>query len=977
MAGMSLVERTEQLRFLAEALADERGPVGVVLIEGAAAVGKTSLLHAFADRAPEAGRVFLAASASRVERELPLSAVGRLFQSPVLTAVETARAEQLLREGALAALSHGPGLEPDAAVRVPGRILEGLGAVLLAAAGRTPLVIGIDDVHHADAASLHLLLHLVRRAAAPRLLLVLTQCMRTSRPHPLLHAELLRRPGARRLRLEPLSPRGVAALLAGHLAPPAAERLAAECHTATGGNPLLAHALIEDTLAPRPGLLPPPVPVPETELPDAAGLQDGPPGTDPAAPAPVSSLVFGEAFRQAVLTCLFHSEASAFARAAAVLGEDASDAALGELVQYDAESISLARGALRATGLLGDEGFAHPAVPAAVLGGMRPQARTALYVRVAQVLHGHGAPARVVARRLLAADRAGEPWAVEVLRDAARQAWSDGEPTHAIACLRLALQECADEQRPAVLLDLARAEWQLDPAIAARRLPGLIRAIGEGRLPAASAVRPVSWLLWLGRVDEAVGLMDGPPDPAARSCGPGGPLWWLRYGYPGLARPAADGEPARAPAVPAATAGGTAPVALPSPLARSRETAALLAGVLPPGDPGETIDRAEHILRQPGHSTRTLKPLAAIAALMYTDELDRAERACDRVARSVAHGLPLGNALFMSLRAAIHLRRGELERAEKFAHEALGLITPQGWGVALGIPLSVMLATLTARGRHEEFEEYFATPVPDAMFHTPSCLPYLQARGRYYLVIDRPQAALADFQACGELMTRWEIDVPGFLSWRTDLAEAHLALGDAATAGRLAGEQLKRLKPGQFRTRGMTLRVLAAACEPHARVKALGAAVRLLEKSGDRLELARALTDLGAVYDAQGHDGPARAMGQRARLLAAECGAEDLVPLRTPLTVPREPLPPAPYEESDPLAGLSEAERRVAGLSEAERRVAGLAAGGYTNRQIAHRLHITMSTVEQHLTRVYRKLDVSRRTDLPLHLMLPLEGYQV
>lgn len=45
--------------------------------------------------------------------------------------------------------------------------------------------------------------------------------------------------------------------------------------------------------------------------------------------------------------------------------------------------------------------------------------------------------------------------------------------------------------------------------------------------------------------------------------------------------------------------------------------------------------------------------------------------------------------------------------------------------------------------------------------------------------------------------------------------------------------------------------------------------------------------------------------------------------------------------------------------------MAALAACGATNREISERLHITMSTVEQHLTRVYRKLDVSGRRELP------------
>lgn len=56
-------------------------------------------------------------------------------------------------------------------------------------------------------------------------------------------------------------------------------------------------------------------------------------------------------------------------------------------------------------------------------------------------------------------------------------------------------------------------------------------------------------------------------------------------------------------------------------------------------------------------------------------------------------------------------------------------------------------------------------------------------------------------------------------------------------------------------------------------------------------------------------------------------------------------------------------------LSRAELRVAELAARGRTNRQIAHELFITVSTVEQHLTSSYRKLRVKRRADLPVHLL--------
>jgi len=65
---------------------------------------------------------------------------------------------------------------------------------------------------------------------------------------------------------------------------------------------------------------------------------------------------------------------------------------------------------------------------------------------------------------------------------------------------------------------------------------------------------------------------------------------------------------------------------------------------------------------------------------------------------------------------------------------------------------------------------------------------------------------------------------------------------------------------------------------------------------------------------------------------------------------------------------VSTMDTEVTILSEAERRVASLAVRGYTNRDIAAHLYLTVSTVEQHLTRTYRKLRVNRRQDLPTNL---------
>ena len=51
-------------------------------------------------------------------------------------------------------------------------------------------------------------------------------------------------------------------------------------------------------------------------------------------------------------------------------------------------------------------------------------------------------------------------------------------------------------------------------------------------------------------------------------------------------------------------------------------------------------------------------------------------------------------------------------------------------------------------------------------------------------------------------------------------------------------------------------------------------------------------------------------------------------------------------------------------LTASELRVATMASEGKTNREIAEDLWVTLSTVEAHLTRVYRKLDITKRSAL-------------
>jgi DNA-binding CsgD family transcriptional regulator len=162
------------------------------------------------------------------------------------------------------------------------------------------------------------------------------------------------------------------------------------------------------------------------------------------------------------------------------------------------------------------------------------------------------------------------------------------------------------------------------------------------------------------------------------------------------------------------------------------------------------------------------------------------------------------------------------------------------------------------------------------------------------------------------------------------------------------------------RTHGMTLHVLAAASELRERPRLLRESVAILEASGDRLLLASALVELSRTYQTIGDSDLARTTARRAWRLATECRAEVLY----------RDLTPRFHKAS--LDNTLELRATVPGLktlTDAERRVAALAAVGYTNREISGKLYITISTVEQHLTRIYRKLNVRQRSDLPTSLL--------
>lgn len=206
-------------------------------------------------------------------------------------------------------------------------------------------------------------------------------------------------------------------------------------------------------------------------------------------------------------------------------------------------------------------------------------------------------------------------------------------------------------------------------------------------------------------------------------------------------------------------------------------------------------------------------------------------------------------------------------------------------------------------------------------------------------------------------MRLWDMNCPAAVPWRTDAAEVHLRKGLSLQAGKLVAEQMALLPPGQSRTHALTYRAHAATLNLGERRPVLLNAADIFERCGDSLGLAYTLGDLSQVCAALGDRDQARAIAHEAKNLAERCRAASL---RGALA--------AVFGDDEPTGGLSEGFRGAHHLSKAELRVAELAADGATNEQIARKLFITVSTVEQHPTHAYRKLSIRRRTELPSRL---------
>ena len=454
---MSLYDRTGELSCLLRLLKESRqGQERIAVITGATGVGKTEVARAISREANDSGFIYCEATASRAERTLQFSAISQFFLSPELPADIRRQAARLLEVGAITTAVSSFEADDASTSGSPTYIAHALSTLLLEVVERTgcPLLITVDDAHHADPASLQCLSSIIGRLRRECVMVVICATIGSQPFNPAFLASLPPEPYCRHVELGTLTEPGVKALLAEHFSRDTAEQLAAECHDISGGNPVLIRGLIEDC---------------------CRKIRE---------PGPWK-LTIGTDTTRALLGILHRSDFPmlSLARCLAILGEPAHPVLAGRLAGLDCESALRTLTALRRTGSLDSICSRHPELRTALLDGLTPEERAALHAQAASLLKVEGASALVIADHLACAESTGADWEVPLLTDAAEQALFAGGVSDALRYLRLAHQLPATKaQRATILALLARAEWRINPDLTMRHGTDVIAGIQSGEV---------------------------------------------------------------------------------------------------------------------------------------------------------------------------------------------------------------------------------------------------------------------------------------------------------------------------------------------------------------------------------------------------------------------------------------------------------------------------------------------------------------
>ncbi len=922
-----LLDRVAELGAIAAAVESACSGAGsVLLVEGAAGIGKTRLLGYACDRAVNAGMTVLAARGAEFEDGYAWGVVRQLFEARIRAGAGPRLAGDAVTLAGLA-LDGGPGRGEEDSFAV----LHGLYWLAADLAQHAPLLLAVDDLHWADRPSQRFVAHLTARLEGLPVLLVLTvrEPRSGTAQDKALTAGLAAEPAVTVLRPTALSAAACAELVSGTLGAAVSPAFRQACRELTGGNPLLLQGLL-------------------------AGLAaDGMTGTD--AEVPRLRRLTPESVARRVLLQLGRMPAPALAaaRAIAVLGTAATAGRAGLLAGLDGDACAEAVAALMAEGLVeGEEAprFVHPLIRSAVYQDLGAPVRQRWHKRAARLLDEQGAAEEQVTVHLIAASASGDGWVVDRLRAAAADARGRGAPDVAISCLERALAEPPDPQaRGQVLFELGSAQIFSAPPAAVDNLTEALARATDWPVRGEIALALGRALALCGRFADAVAvtqeaLAGHGEDRSATAA-------LLQADLLNAARWDLQTRPVSWPVLGQLQARADAGGDLDPQLHANLAIELAVAGV--------QRDRAVHHARaalgsMPQLMSRTPTALAeALSVLLFAGATGEARDAAEAwLQLAQRQGWPLSSCLAASLASFVALHDGDIRQTLAYGQQA----TAGGEWISV-ITTTFMIIALIDRDAAEARVMLDAAGLGGQLGATWPYTGVWWARGCLHAAAGDHPAAVSDLLAAGELAERWGIQNPAVIPWRSDAALSLAALGDRREASRLCAEEIGIARQwGACRGLGIALRVAGVAEGGDRGIELLAEAVSVLRRTAARLELARAQLDLGAAYRRAGTPTRARECLRESLDLAHALGGLALAGRARQELVAAGGRP-----RRDAISGPD-------ALTPSELRVAQLAAAGQTNRQIAQALFVTQRTVETHLTSTYSKLGIGSRPELPAAL---------
>lgn len=951
MQDCELLERERELRVLrALVQAASRGTGQLVVVEGAAGIGKTRLLAAARAAAERAGIRVLGARGSELEREFAYGVVRQLFEPVLAGAGRAERAELLTDAAGQAAVLFGKvddAAAPSTCGDVSFATLHGLFWLAANLCAHGPLMLAVDDLHWSDVPSLRFLAYLLPRLEGLPLLVLVG--LRPAEPVADQHllTQITMDPLATMICPAPLSPDASARLVRTVLAQDAEQEFCLACHTASGGNPLLLHELVGVAAA-------------EGLKATAAGVAR----LTEIGPRPVGR-------RMALRLARLGSAAVALCGAVAILGDGVDPGYVAMLAGLEsAQALQTARqltdievlyrralSGQDAARLAGTLGFVHPLVRAAVYEGLSETQRLTGHARAARLLSEGGEAAEQVAAHLLLIPPAADSFAVATLRRAADEAFVRGSPESAVSYLERCLQEPPPAtDRAAILLQLGTAAQLVDTAKGVTYLTAAMAATHDTELKAIIAEMLGVTLYAGGRGDKAAEVWLQASDILGKEHIDLHQRLDAALIHVALVDPAVRGIAA---ARIARQQGAVPNTGLGSRLVDVAIACYdTMAG--PPRDP--VVERARRGLADSFLIEQANFGAAWGCVSLIAADQDEVIPVLDAwVAVAHRRGSMLTLAPAKCFRGLAWLSRGALAEAETNLRDAMWAEDTAMHGVGLPIIAAHLADVLMEQGAVDEAEAALArVATPEPLPRVGYWFWFLESKARLLMLQGRMREGLETMLAAGRRFAAHGGQNPAVVAWRSGAALALFSLGRPDEARALAAEELvlaRRWGAPKALGRALWVSGLVQGGEPGLLL--LRAAIEVLAASPARLEHAKALIELGAALRRCDQRSESRAYLRRGIELAQICGARPLVErgwteLRATGARPRH------VTLSGPEA-----------LTPSERRVAELAAAGHSNRSIAQALFITTNTVEVHLTRTYRKLDVTGRSGLTFHLSKP------